>query len=159
MPALPLNETDYRPSHAAAKTRDLACCLSPPPLPPPLLAGRIMGLAGARKLYTTSNGGVTIRATTHTEVHELDPRGCRAFAYVRRSVCYRKHADNIFYARSSFSKHSFVLCVEECCHPRTFREIQEPSAQRVQHEYHGRPWGIKFTSAPCKPLSARGGAA
>lgn len=30
--------------------------------------GRIMGLAGARKLYTTSNGGVTLRATTHIEV-------------------------------------------------------------------------------------------
>ena len=37
----------------------------------PLVAysvGRIMGLAGARKLYTTSNGGVTLRATTHIEV-------------------------------------------------------------------------------------------
>lgn len=34
----------------------------------PAGAGCIMGLSGARKLYTTSNGGVTIRATTHTEV-------------------------------------------------------------------------------------------
>lgn len=29
-----------------------------------------MGLAGARKLYTTSNGGITIRATTHMEMTE-----------------------------------------------------------------------------------------
>lgn len=33
-----------------------------------LRKGCIMGLAGPRKLYTTSNGGVTIRATTHIEV-------------------------------------------------------------------------------------------
>lgn len=32
--------------------------------------GCIMGLAGARKLYTTSNGGITIRATTHMEMTE-----------------------------------------------------------------------------------------
>ncbi|CBN74882.1 DNA gyrase subunit A [Ectocarpus siliculosus] len=36
--------------------------------------GRIMGLAGARKLYTTSNGGVTLRATTHIEVIEAKGR-------------------------------------------------------------------------------------
>ncbi|CAM9092331.1 unnamed protein product [Pylaiella littoralis] len=36
--------------------------------------GRIMGLAGARKLYTTSNGGVTLRATTHIEVIEVKGR-------------------------------------------------------------------------------------
>ncbi|KAG5188528.1 DNA topoisomerase IV, ATP/GTP binding site [Tribonema minus] len=29
--------------------------------------GTIMGLAGARKMYTTSNGSVTLRATTHIE--------------------------------------------------------------------------------------------
>lgn len=30
-----------------------------------------MGLSGARKLYTTSNGGVTLRATTHIEVSSV----------------------------------------------------------------------------------------
>ncbi|CAM9596691.1 unnamed protein product [Chrysoparadoxa australica] len=29
--------------------------------------GRIMGLSGSRKLYTTSNGGISVRATTHIE--------------------------------------------------------------------------------------------
>jgi len=33
--------------------------------------GRVMGLSGARKLYTTSNGGVTLRATTHIEVSSV----------------------------------------------------------------------------------------
>eukprot|EP00903_Cladosiphon_okamuranus_P010462 g9898.t1 len=39
--------------------------------------GRVMGLAGARKLYTTSNGAVTLRATTHLEVIEVKGRSKR----------------------------------------------------------------------------------
>ncbi|CAM9466525.1 unnamed protein product [Ascophyllum nodosum] len=36
--------------------------------------GCITGLSGARKLYTTSNGGITVRANTHMEVIEAKGR-------------------------------------------------------------------------------------